>query len=386
MTYREQYYAIIDNRRANPVDKDVYTETHHIIPKSLGGSNEKGNLVALLPEEHYKCHCLLVFMYEHENNHAAFVKMLHAWRFMANTGVRKSDRKRFPEIARMDVGASEYSAIRRKFIDTVIPHIVKKRAEWFAGLSEEERAALIKKLSDSHKGKKMSAETIKKIKEATTGKPKWSEEQKAEISRRNKILYSDPARRLAISIRKKGKKRSPETIEKVRNALLGRKQSAELVLKRTRSCKGRVWVHLGEISRFIQKQELDSFIKQGYTPGVSEKIKEHMRTADLGTVHMHNGIRSIKVRPEKVDEMLKLGFVLGRVMPSAMDKISTQEWLAALDGTTTLVSLYKKLGLTRGYLQTKSSRESVKRKTGIDIDAVIAKNKEKLKLAKEAVE
>ena len=188
MTYREQYYAIIDNRRANPVDKDVYTETHHIIPKSLGGSNEKGNLVALLPEEHYKCHCLLVFMYEHENNHAAFVKMLHAWRFMANTGVRKSDRKRFPEIARMDVGASEYSAIRRKFIDTVIPHIVKKRAEWFAGLSEEERAALIKKLSDSHKGKKMSAETIKKIKEATTGKPKWSEEQKAEISRRNKTI------------------------------------------------------------------------------------------------------------------------------------------------------------------------------------------------------
>jgi hypothetical protein len=34
-------------------------ETHHIIPKSMGGSNAKTNLVKLSPREHYICHLLL---------------------------------------------------------------------------------------------------------------------------------------------------------------------------------------------------------------------------------------------------------------------------------------------------------------------------------------
>lgn len=40
-----------------------YKESHHIIPKCLGGSNFPDNLVDLLPEEHYIAHQLLVKMY-----------------------------------------------------------------------------------------------------------------------------------------------------------------------------------------------------------------------------------------------------------------------------------------------------------------------------------
>jgi len=36
-----------------------YQEKHHIIPKSLGGSNKKDNLVALTPKEHFIIHILL---------------------------------------------------------------------------------------------------------------------------------------------------------------------------------------------------------------------------------------------------------------------------------------------------------------------------------------
>ena len=36
-----------------------YQEKHHIIPKSLGGSNSKYNLVALTPKEHFIIHILL---------------------------------------------------------------------------------------------------------------------------------------------------------------------------------------------------------------------------------------------------------------------------------------------------------------------------------------
>lgn len=38
-------------------------ETHHIIPRCIGGGNDKENLVALTPEEHYTAHQLLIKIY-----------------------------------------------------------------------------------------------------------------------------------------------------------------------------------------------------------------------------------------------------------------------------------------------------------------------------------
>lgn len=49
----------------------AYFERHHIIPKCLGGSNLKENLVLLTAKEHYICHLLLIYMYP-ENNKIAF--------------------------------------------------------------------------------------------------------------------------------------------------------------------------------------------------------------------------------------------------------------------------------------------------------------------------
>lgn len=39
-----------------------YIEKHHILPKSLGGSNEKANIVKLTAREHFICHRLLARM------------------------------------------------------------------------------------------------------------------------------------------------------------------------------------------------------------------------------------------------------------------------------------------------------------------------------------
>lgn len=41
-----------------------YAERHHIIPKCLGGSNKKNNLVSLTAREHFICHLLLTRMVE----------------------------------------------------------------------------------------------------------------------------------------------------------------------------------------------------------------------------------------------------------------------------------------------------------------------------------
>lgn len=58
--YRTWYYNII-NHRLN-ITPTGYIEKHHILPKSLGGSNARSNIVSLTAREHYICHLLLVRM------------------------------------------------------------------------------------------------------------------------------------------------------------------------------------------------------------------------------------------------------------------------------------------------------------------------------------
>ena len=72
MNYEKIYekivsYAKMQNRKKTKVGP-IY-ENHHIIPKSVGGSNDKNNLVLLTPKEHYICHKLLVEIYKKTQYH-----------------------------------------------------------------------------------------------------------------------------------------------------------------------------------------------------------------------------------------------------------------------------------------------------------------------------
>ena len=58
--YTKWYLNIINNSRNRIIKKPF--EKHHIIPKSLGGSNKKENITRLTPREHFICHRLLVKM------------------------------------------------------------------------------------------------------------------------------------------------------------------------------------------------------------------------------------------------------------------------------------------------------------------------------------
>ena len=56
--YKELYFKIINRSIGRTLN--CYTEDHHIIPRSMGGTDESFNLVALTAKEHYVCHLLLV--------------------------------------------------------------------------------------------------------------------------------------------------------------------------------------------------------------------------------------------------------------------------------------------------------------------------------------
>lgn len=58
--YTKIYYKIVE--KASKRENISIGEIHHIIPKSMGGSNKKDNLVKLSFKEHYICHLLLTKM------------------------------------------------------------------------------------------------------------------------------------------------------------------------------------------------------------------------------------------------------------------------------------------------------------------------------------
>lgn len=59
--YTKWYFNIINQSKIEP-SKEVYFEIHHIIPKSLGGSDDHSNLVKLTARKHFICHLLLTKM------------------------------------------------------------------------------------------------------------------------------------------------------------------------------------------------------------------------------------------------------------------------------------------------------------------------------------
>ena len=74
MNYKKHYNKLIKRGKSRLLEE--YTESHHIIPRCMGGKDTNDNLVDLTPEEHYVAHQLLVKI--HPNN----TKLLYAAQFM----------------------------------------------------------------------------------------------------------------------------------------------------------------------------------------------------------------------------------------------------------------------------------------------------------------
>ena len=65
MDYIKIYKQLIERAQLENRTKSssIYFESHHIMPKCLGGTNEKFNLVLLTPKEHFIAHKLLCEIY-----------------------------------------------------------------------------------------------------------------------------------------------------------------------------------------------------------------------------------------------------------------------------------------------------------------------------------
>lgn len=96
MQYDKIYDQLIS--RAKSRHLDGYVEKHHIVPRCLGGSDDKDNLVALTYREHFLCHKLLCKM------HPGNLKLIYAISFMiysSKTNKRLVTSKDFDYVKRM---------------------------------------------------------------------------------------------------------------------------------------------------------------------------------------------------------------------------------------------------------------------------------------------
>jgi hypothetical protein len=170
MNYKKHYDLLIENTINRTLSKETYIEKHHIIPKCMGGSNNKTNIVKLTAREHYVIHWLLIKI------HPKHKGLIFALNMMIHTN--KDNRK-------LKITSKEYEIIRI--------------------LHSKNISNLFKGKPSHKKGKKSSKETCKKISEATKGEknPMWGRKGKDSPNTGKKHTKEECKRR---SERQKGEK------------------------------------------------------------------------------------------------------------------------------------------------------------------------------------
>jgi hypothetical protein len=121
MNYKKIYDSIIDRSKNRILNE--YSEIHHILPLSLGGKNNKENLVRLTAREHFICHWLL-------------------WRFTENKDKFKMGHA---------FGRMRYHSSENRYCTSIGYEIARK--------AHSISASMI------HKGKKLSEKEMKRMKE-----------------------------------------------------------------------------------------------------------------------------------------------------------------------------------------------------------------------------
>lgn len=189
MTYNEFIQNILDTR-GRFVDKDYkgYKERHHITMKSLGGTDDKENLIDLIGSEHYEAHKLLAV----ENPECREAQI--AWHFMCtNVG---ADGRHY------NVSAEDWEKARMarlKFCSGENHPLYGKTGEQSPNYGKKRTNETKRKMAEAQRGNKYSLESRKKMSEAKKGKylgkdnhmygKHLSEETKEKLSKSHKGKY-----------------------------------------------------------------------------------------------------------------------------------------------------------------------------------------------------
>jgi len=153
--YTRTYYNIINRARARIVTG--YTESHHIIPRSLGGDDSKENLVTLTAREHFVCHLLLTKMTEGLFRQ----KMLYAVFCLMNFKNEFTKERYIPT-------SRTFARLRELYIKTVSDRLTGRKRS-IESRAKQSATMTGRKLSPGHAEKVARSNRIRNL--ANKGKP-----------------------------------------------------------------------------------------------------------------------------------------------------------------------------------------------------------------------
>ena len=132
ISYDEFIVNILNTRGRNGCG-DEYHETHHIVPKCMGGSNDKDNLIDLFAREHFEAHRLLAL--ENPENDG----LIYAWACMA--WVKDNNQQR------TKITPEEYEEVRKRYSEMASRRYSGKNNPCYGRRHTEEEK---KKMSENH--------------------------------------------------------------------------------------------------------------------------------------------------------------------------------------------------------------------------------------------
>ena len=207
--YTKCYYNIIDRAKSRDLSKETYTEKHHIIPKSLGGLNNKDNLVKLTAKEHRLAHILLPRMtIDPLHTKSMWYALWMMLRTKNTNQQRKISKGSAFEVAKIKVAENSSQLHKGKTVSKETREKLSKSCQGRPSpnkgraMSENQK----QKLSIAHKGKIIAPETVSKILDSRRHY-RHSEETKRKIgqSQIGKVVVVSDETKKRLSIAAKGR-------------------------------------------------------------------------------------------------------------------------------------------------------------------------------------
>lgn len=201
MDKKRIYDSIINRAKLRGKDKKslgYYVESHHIIPKCVGGEDIEENLVLLTPKEHYLCHLLLIDIYPSSKGLNLAIKfMFDSGKYSKSMGVKKFSEIREKSIEYLkEINTGENNPMYGKKITEKHKRILSEANKGPKSKETKER------MSKSQLGKKASKETREKLSKAHKGLKIHSEEYKKLLSERWKLNNPNKGKRVITTAKK----------------------------------------------------------------------------------------------------------------------------------------------------------------------------------------
>lgn len=288
--YQRTYDSLIEKRRKFPLTKDkndpnyVYCETHHIVPKCIGGTNEKENLVNLTAREHFIAHKLLLKIYEKSNDKNAYIRMGMA------LGRLITGNKEF--INNISISSKEYERIKEIWVESTkawmtIPENKEKmkyeRTEEIRKILSMKQKLRFQNMTDKEKEK--NRELLK------NGHKNMSKENKDKMRKNQSLAQKKKFQNFSeedwnkfksqISYRERSRsKEERKRIDAKKRETLIKHNMIEKMRKFTQNLR---WVKnpITHESKYIQKEEFDNYISNGWLPGFYKGKHKHPRNVTV---------------------------------------------------------------------------------------------------------